>query len=186
VRLAVPIVCGLCAALLCACGDTLQAKPIPHNILESMVVSPFPVYWAGGTFQRLAITDAAHDPGGAYSVQYGNCLQGGQGVCVAPLKIITSPDNSFLPGGTETGRASQVRGAPALIARGGRTIVVATGNVVVDIYATTPALAAAAAREMVAINVPGTPQGALPARLPDSGFAAKPLPSQTPPRLGAQ
>jgi hypothetical protein len=169
--------------MLCACGDTLQDKPIPHNILESMVVSPFPVYWAGAGFQGLAITDAAHDPGGAYSVQYGNCLQGGQGVCVTPLKIITSPDNSFLPG-SGAGRASRVRGAPALIARGGRTIVVATGAVVVDIYATTPALAAAAAREMAPINVPGAPQGALPARLPDSGFAARPLPSQTPARLG--
>ena len=184
-RLAVLSACGLCAALLCACGDTLQAKPIPHNILESMVVSPFPVYWAGGSFQELAITDAAHDPGGAFTVQYGNCLQGGQGVCVSPLKIVTSPDNSFLPGGSERGRPVRLRGVPALIARGGRTIVIATGAVVVDIYATTPVIAAAAAREIVPINVPGEPQGALPARLPDSGFAAKPLPSQTPPRLGS-
>jgi hypothetical protein len=184
VRLAALTLCGLCAALLCACGDTLQAKPVPHNILESVVVSPFPVYWAGGSFQKLAITDVAHDPGGAYTVQYGNCLQGGQGVCVSPLKIVTSPDNSFLPGGTEPLHTAALRGVPAVIARGGRTIVIATGGVVVDIYATTPAIAAAAAREIVPINVPGEPQGPLPARLPDSGFAAKPLPSQTPPRLG--
>jgi hypothetical protein len=185
VRLAVLAAGVLCAALLGACGDTLQAKPIPHNILESMVVSPFPVYWAGATFQKLAITDAAHDPGGAYTVQYGNCVQGGQGVCVSPLKIVTSPDNSFLPGGPEAGRSTRVRGAPALIARSGRTIVIATGNVVVDIYATSARLAAEAANEIVPINSPGASQGPLPARLPDSGFAAKPLPSQTPPRLGA-
>jgi hypothetical protein len=185
VRFAVLAAGGLCAALLCACGDTLQAKPIPHNILETMVVSPFPVYWAGGTFQKLEITDVAHDPGGAYSVQYGNCLQGGQGVCVSPLKLVTSPDNSFLPGGPGAGHTSRIRGAPALITRGGRTIVIATGEVVIDIYATTAALAAKAANEIVPINSPGAPQGPLPARLPDSGFAAKPLPSQTPPRLGA-
>jgi hypothetical protein len=185
VRPAVLAAVGLCAALLCACGDTLQAKPIPHNILESMIVSPFPVYWAGASFQKLAITDAAHDPGGAFSVQYGNCLQGGQGVCVSPLKIVTSPDNSFIPGGPGAGRTTRVRGAPALIARGGRTIVIATGAVVVDIYATTPVLAASAAREIVPINTPAAPQAQLPARLPDSGFAARPLPSQTPPRLGA-
>ncbi|HEV7584912.1 MAG TPA: hypothetical protein VGO14_03940 [Solirubrobacteraceae bacterium] len=176
---------GLCAVLLCGCGDTLQAKPIPHNILEGMVISPFPVYWAGGSFQKLAITDVAHDPGGAYTVQYGNCLQGGQGVCVSPLKIVTSPDNSFLPGGSQPARTVQLRGAPALIARGGRTIVIATGDVVVDIYATTPTIAAAAARAIVPINAPGEPQGPLPPRLPDSGFAARPLPSQTPPRLGS-
>jgi hypothetical protein len=184
VRLAALTLCGLCAALLCACGDTLQAKPIPHNILEAMVVSPFPVYWAGGSFHGFAITDATHDPSGAYSVQYGNCLQGGQGVCVSPVKIVTSPDNSFLPGASAPSRTTAVRGAPAVIARGGRTLVIATGDVVVDIYATTPTLAAAAAREIVPINAPGEPQGPLPAARPDSGFAARPLPSQTPRRLG--
>jgi hypothetical protein len=176
--------CALCAALLCACGDTLQTKPIPHNILESMVISPFPVYWAGASFQRLSITDATHDPSGAYSVQYGNCLQGGQGVCVSPLRVVTSPDNSFLPGGAVPHGTKLLRGAPAILARGGRTIVIATGNVVVDIYATTAGLAAAAAQTVVPINMPGTPQGQLPPQLPDSGFGSKPLPSQTPASLG--
>jgi hypothetical protein len=184
VRLVALTLCALCAALLCACGDTLQTKPIPHNILESMVSSPFPVYWAGASFQGLSITDATHDPSGAYSVQYGNCLQGGQGVCVSPLRIVTSPDNSFLPGGSAQRGAKLLRGAPAVLARGGRTIVIATGKVVVDIYATTAAVAAAAARTVVPINVPGRPQGQLPPQLPDSGFASKPLPSQTPATLG--
>jgi hypothetical protein len=71
-----------------------------------------------------------------------------------------------------------------ILARGGRTIVIATGSVVVDIYATTASVANAAARTVVPINAPGTPQGQLPAQLPDSGFAAKPLPSQTPASLG--
>jgi hypothetical protein len=184
VRLAVLTICAICAGLLCACGDTLQTKPIPHNILEGMVISPFPVYWAGASFQGLSITDVAHDPGGAYSVQYGNCLQGGQGVCVSPLRVVTSPDNSFLPGGSLQGRTTLLRGVPVQVARGGRTIVIATGSVVVDIYATTAALAGAAAQTVVPINVPGTPQGPLPARLPDSGFGSKPLPSQTPASIG--
>jgi hypothetical protein len=184
VRLAAVTACALSAALLCACGDTLQTKPIPHNNLETMVVSPFPVYWAGGSFRGLAITDATHDASGAFSVQYGNCLQGGQGVCVSPLRVVTSPDNSFLPGASAAGRTTQVRGVRALLARGGRTIVLATGSVVVDIYATTAGLADAAAQAIVPINAPGTPQGGLPAPLPDSGFGAKPLPSQTPARLG--
>jgi hypothetical protein len=184
VRIAALTLCALCAALLCACGDTLQTKPIPHNILESMVMSPFPVYWAGASFQRLSITDATHDPSGAYSVQYGNCLQGGQGVCVSPLRIVTSPDNSFLPGGSAPRAAKLLRGVPALLARGGRTTVIATGSVVVDIYATTAGLAGAAAQAVVPINVPGTPQGQLPPQLPDSGFGSRPLPSQTPASLG--
>jgi hypothetical protein len=184
VRLAALILAALCAAALCACGDTLQTKPIPHNILESMVISPFPVYWAGGSFRGLPVTDATHDPSGAYSVQYGNCLQGGQGVCVAPLRIVTSPDNSFLPGGSAPGSTSLLRGIPVAVARGGRTIVIATGSVVVDIYATTARLASAAAQTVVPINAPGTPRGPLPARLPDSGFGSRPLPSQIPATLG--
>ncbi|TMK26449.1 MAG: hypothetical protein E6G62_02400 [Actinobacteria bacterium] len=183
-RLAAMTLSALCAVALGACGDTLQTKPIPHGALESMVISPFPVYWAGGSFRRLPITDATHDPSGSYSVQYGNCLQGGQGVCVAPLRIVTSPDNSFLPGGAAPGPAKLLRGVPAVLARGGRTIVIATGSVIVDIYATTAGLAEAAARTVVPINAPGTPQGPLPARLPDSGFGSKPLPSQTPATLG--
>jgi hypothetical protein len=184
VRLDVPILCALCAAVLSACGDTLQTKPIPHNILESAIVSPFPVYWAGGSFQRLSITDVTHDPSGAYSVQYGNCLQGGQGVCVAPLRIVTSPDNSFVPGGSARRPATVLRGVPVLRARGGRTIVIATGSVVVDIYATTSSLAGAAAQTVVPINAPGAPQGQLPGQLPDSGFGSRPLASQAPPSLG--
>jgi hypothetical protein len=184
VRLAALTLCALCAAVLCACGDTLQTKPIPHNILEGLITSPFPVYWAGGSFQGLSITDATHDPSGAYSVQYGNCLQGGQGVCVAPLRIVTSPDNSFVPGGSATRRTTLLRGVPVLLARGGRTIVIATGGVVVDIYATTVSLANAAAQTVVPINAPCTPQGQLPAQLPDSGFGSRPLPSQTPTSLG--
>jgi hypothetical protein len=184
VRLAALTLCALCAALLCACGDTLQTKPIPHNILESMVISPFPVYWAGASFQGLSLTDATHDPSGAYSVQYGNCLQGGQGVCVSPLRIVTSPDNSFLPGGSAPRAATLLRGVPAVLARGGRTIVIATGNVIVDIYATTAKLARAAAQAIAPINVPGAPQGQLPPQMPDSGFGSRPLPSQTPASLG--
>jgi hypothetical protein len=184
VRPAAISLCALCVVVLCACGDTIQAKPIPHNILEGVITSPFPVYWAGGSFKGQAITDVTHDASGAYNVQYGNCLEGGQGVCVVPLRIVTSPDNSFLPGGSAPGRVTLVRGVPVLHARGGRTIVIATGDVVVDVYASTTSLAEAAAQTLVPINAPGSPQAPLPLPQPDSGFAAQPLSSQTPPRLG--
>lgn len=183
-RLAALTLCALCAAALYACGDTLQTKPIPHNILEGVIASRFPVYWAGATFHGLQITDVTRDPSGAYSVQYGNCLEGGQGTCVAPLRIVTSPDNSFLPGGPGPGETTLLRGVPVRLARGGRTIVIPTGNVVVDIYASSAGLARAGASTIVPINAPGAPQAPLAAQLPDSGFGEKPLPSQAPPRLG--
>lgn len=165
---------------LAGCGNTLQTKPIPHNVLEGLIVSPFPVYWLGGSFEHLQITEATHDASGAYTVQYGNCLQGGQGECTPPLRVITSPDNSFLPGGDGASTSTQVRGLPALLTEDGRTISIPTAGVVVDIYASTPALANAAAQVMVPINFPGSPEEPLPARLPDTGFGSTPLPSQLP------
>jgi hypothetical protein len=181
---------ALAAVLLClaagaaagaaGCGDTLQDKPIPHNLLEGLIVSPSPVYWLGRSFSGMQITEIGHDTGGAYLIQYGDCQEGGQSVCVPPLQVVTSPDNSFLPGAPTTGPSARVRGAPAVIARGGRTVEIATGPVVVDIIARDPNVAAAAARAVVPINAAVWPGQTLPPRAPDSGFAAKPLPAQEP------
>jgi hypothetical protein len=170
----------ICATALAGCGDTLQDQPIPHNILESLIVSPIPVYWLGGSFQGLAVTEATHDPSGAFSVQYGNCLEGGQVSCVPPLRVVSSPDNSFLPDGSSSHVTAAVRGVPAVVARGGMTIEIPTGGVVVDIYAKDPRLAGAAARAIVPINAAGAPEAPLPAPLPDTGFGETPLPSQIP------
>jgi hypothetical protein len=51
---------------------------------------------------------------------------------------------------------------------------------VVDIYAKDRRLAGAAAQTLVPINGVGAPESALPAPLPDTGFADTPLPSQVP------
>lgn len=177
----------LCALVLGACGDTIQAQPVPHNSLESMLLAPYPVYWLGGAFHGLQITEASHDPSGAFTVQYGNCLEGGQSTCVPPLKVITSPDNGFVPGeGSGTARASiSLRGVPGYVAARGRAISIPTGGVVLDVYAHTPALARAAAQTAVPINSPGAPGEALAAPLPNTGFGERPLPSQTPSPLRA-
>ncbi len=182
-RLAALPLAGLCALLLGGCGNTLQDKPISHTTLEQLIVAPFPVYWLGGTFEGYSITEGNHDPSGAFSLQYGDCVHGGQGFCVSPLRIITSPDNSFVPGGSAPSRPSSIRGATARVSEEGRAIAIPTGPVVVSIFAETPALAAAAARAMVAINALGSPGRPLPARLPDTGFGSTPLPTQMPPPL---
>ena len=141
----------------------------------------FPVYWLGGAFQRLPIINVERDPSGAYELQYGNCTQGGENVCVTPLQIVTSPDNGFRPGGSTPQRPVIVRGVPGTVAQGGRTIELSTGGVVVDIYADSPALAHAAAQNAVAIGAAQQPGSPLPRALPDTGYAEKPLPSQQPP-----
>jgi hypothetical protein len=176
---------GLCTLALGGCGNTLQDQPISHSTLEGLVLAPYPVYWLGGSFQRMAITEASEDPGGAYTVQYGDCAEGGQNTCVAPLRVVTSPDNSFIPAGSQPHRAIRVRGVTGVAAQGDETIELPTAGVVVDIYANSPELARAAAETVVPINDVGAPAEPLPAPLPDTGFGVQPLPGQAPTLLRA-
>jgi hypothetical protein len=181
--------CALCvtAPLLAGCGDTLQTKPIPHNILESMVVAPFPVYWLGESFivplgrtPFLQVTEANEDASGSFTVEYGNCLQGGEGTCTPPLRVVTSPDNSFVPGGDTPRTTESLRGVRASVTDDGRTISIPTGGVVITVFAADADTARAAAEEVAPINRPEGPRQTLPARRPDTGFGSRPLPSQLP------
>ncbi|HEX3910440.1 MAG TPA: hypothetical protein VHW67_07050 [Solirubrobacteraceae bacterium] len=183
--LATLLALGALALALDACGDTLQDQPLPHNTLESLLVAPYPVYWLGRSFQGMEVTSAAHDPSGAFAVQYGDCVEGGQSTCVPAVRIVTSPDNSFLAGGTTPRRSASLRGVPVVLAQRGHTIEIPTGGVVIGVYAHTSHLAAAAARTLVPINQVGEPGAPLPARLPDTGFGSTPLPSQVPSPLRA-
>ncbi len=181
VRLAAATSAVLCCVLaLSACANTVQQQPVSHALLEDLIVAPFPVYWLGASFHGIAITEATHDPSGAFTISYGVCLTGGEGACVPPLRIVSSPDNSFLPGGSAPSRPRRIRGAQAVIAQAGNAIVIPTAGIVVDIFAASARTAAAAAREMVPINQLSAPEAPLPARLPNTGFAATPLPSQVP------
>ena len=176
---------GLCTLTLAACGDTLQDQPISHTTLESLLLARYPVYWLGDSFQHMAITEASEDPSGAFTVQYGDCAEGGQNTCVPRLRVITSPDNSFIPFGSRPHRAIRIRGVTGVAAQGGDTIELPTAGVVVGIYADSPNLARAAAETTVPINDIGAPATSLPAPLPDTGFAEQPLPDQTPAPLHA-
>jgi hypothetical protein len=176
---------ALCAVALAGCGDTLQDQPISHRTLESLLLAPYPVYWLGGSFQGKAITEAAQDPSGAFFVQYGDCTEGGQSTCVPPLRVVTSPDNSFVALGSTPHLKASFRGVDGVVAQAGDTIELATGGVVVGIYANSPSLARAAVATIVPINDLGMPGAPLPAPLPNTGFAERALPGQTPVPLRA-
>jgi hypothetical protein len=182
---AAALACCALALSLGSCGDTLQDRPIAHNTLETLIVAPYPVYWLGRSFKGLNITEATHDPSGSFSVQYGACVEGGQSTCVPALRVVTSPDNSFLAGGSSPQHDVRVRGIDALATQRGHTIEIPTGPVVVGVYADSPHLASAAAQTVVPINEVGVPGGALPVRLGDTRFGSTPLPSQVPSPLRA-
>jgi len=172
----------VCALTLGACGtDTLQDQPIGVAPLETvMVKSHFPVYWLGLEFQGMTITSVSIDPGEAVTIRYGDCLLGGQYTCVTPVTIVSSPDNSFVPGATATTPKLSLRGATAKLAQGGATLAIPTGPIVVSVYAHDPELAHAAASMMAPLNEVGLPQTPLPAAVPDTGFDRVPLPGQVP------
>jgi hypothetical protein len=179
-RLMAVALAALCAPALGACAGTVQDQPIPHNILEGLIEAPFPVYWLGRSFQGMALSEATRDTSAAFTVQYGNCLRGGEGGCIPPLRVVSSPDNSFLPGGSTPARATRIRGVKALLAQGGKTIVLATGGVVVDVYALNARMALAAARMLVPINAAGAPEAPLAPALATTRFNERPLPAQLP------
>jgi hypothetical protein len=174
---------ALAAIGLSACGSTLQDQPIPHNLLEEVLSSRFTVYWLGPSFRHLELMEAVKDPSGAITFHYGDCVQGGGSTCVAPVEVITSPDNSFVPEGTAPVRTVSLRGVAATLARDGATIEIPTGAVVVDVTAESAALADAAAARLAPINEIGAPGEPLPARLPNTGFGDEPLPTQKPAQL---
>jgi hypothetical protein len=171
-----------CALALGACGtDTLQDQPIGAAPLESvMVKSHFPVYWLGLAFRGMRITTVSIDPGEAVTIRYGDCVLGGQYTCVTPVSIVSSPDNSFVPGAGATTATLSLRGATARLAQGGATLAIPTGTVIVSVYARDARLARQAASTMTPLNEAGLPQAPLPAALPDTGFDRIPLPGQVP------
>jgi hypothetical protein len=170
------------AAGLTACGDTIQTQPLDDRAFGKALTATYPVYWLGRVFEGMTITRLDGDAGGAIDFAYGECIRGGQGACVPPLLLVTSPDNSFLPGGS-TRRRVRIRSRSAAVSAGGRTIQIATGPVVVDIFASSAALARQAAVAMQPINVPPggaeqAPGDPLPPPLPDTSYASGPLPTE--------
>jgi hypothetical protein len=164
------------------CADTVQDQPIGPAPLETVLVdSRFPVYWLGLEFRGMQITSVAIDPGGAVTIRYGDCVLGGQYTCVTPVSIVSSPDNSFIPGSNVAAGSLPVRGATASVAQGGATLAIPTGAVVVSVYARNPSLARTAATTMVPINEVGLPGARLQAAAPDTGFDRLPLASEVPP-----
>jgi hypothetical protein len=175
-------VLALCPLALGSCGDTLQDQPIGPIPLETVLVkSGFPVYWLGLRFKDMQITNVTIDPAEAVTIRYGDCVLGGQYTCVPPISIVSSPDNSFIPGGSAATGSLAVRGASASVAKGGATLAIATGGIVVSVYARNPSLAREATAAMAPLNTVGLPGAPLPVAEANTGIDSVPLPSEVPP-----
>ena len=172
---------ALAAATAAGCGNTVQSVPAPRSSLETALTSTFPVYWVGSEFHAMNIREVTRDPGGAITIDYGDCLEGGQSACVSPLRIVTSPNNSFTPGGAGPYREATLRGVQAREMSAGTALIIPTGPVVLDIYAENAALAHAAAAAAVPLGDAASYGQDLPPAQGDTGYAGKPLKGQVPP-----
>jgi len=135
-------------------GDLAEAKTFPY----------FRVYWVGPSFQArpLAAVDGLRNyvPSVGDGVYYGDCVKKkgifGGGSCALPLQVITVLYHLHSNKALGPQRNTVVRGVPATVYDGGRSIEIYTGRVAVDIFADTYAHAIAAAQSIHPVNAPGS------------------------------
>ena len=170
------IAAALCLALLAAtlaagCGAS-KLKPIEAGELAEAQTFPyFRLYWVGPSF--LGHPLAAADGQKGYissvgdSVYYGDCNKGtgilGSGSCVLPLQVTSVIYR--LHSNTTLGKQRNivVRGVPATVYDGGRSIEIYSGRVAIDLFSDDFAHAYAAARALRPLNALGSAAGELPA-----------------------
>jgi hypothetical protein len=170
VRGALSVLAACLAVVASGCG-TEHPRPLPAAALADAQTFPyFPVYWVGPTFQRYAL--AAVDGQKGYiasvgdSVYYGDCAHGkgvfGGGTCLLPLQVTTVIYRLHSNGALGPQRNILVRGVPATVYDGGRSIELYSGRVAIDVFSDTPSRALAAAERLLPLNAPGSATGDLP------------------------
>ncbi len=161
----------LAAALASGCGTGHPAPIAAAELAEAQTFPYFRVYWVGPSFlgDRLVAADGQKgyiDRVGD-SVYYGDCVHRkgilGGGNCVLPLQVTSVIYR--LHSNTALGKQRNivVRGVPATVYDGGRSIELYTGRVAIDLFSNSFAHAYTAAQALLPINAPGSAHGELPA-----------------------
>jgi hypothetical protein len=163
---------AVCAALAAAgCGTAHPRAIAAGELAEAQTFPYFRVYWVGPSFDGhpLVAADGLKGYIGRIgdSVYYGDCVQGkgifGGGSCPLPLQLTTVVyalhDNAAL--GAQSNLV--IRGVPATVYDGGRSIEIYTGRLAVDVFSDTFAHALAASDRLRPLNAPGSASGRLPA-----------------------
>jgi hypothetical protein len=164
---------------MCVAGGVLAsgcatARPAPiatGELAEAQTFPYFPLYWAGPRFGGYAL--AAVDGRKNYSatvgdsVYYGECVAGkssalGETGCELPLQVTTG---IYAMGSTASlgpHRNALLRGVPAAIYDGGRSIRLYSGRLTIDVSSDSLAEALAAVRLLRPVNAPGSASARLP------------------------
>lgn len=157
------------ALSLSGCG-TVSPPPIAHGELAAARTFPYyTVFWVGESFKHHALTAAdgvrGYRPSIGDSVYYGDCLRsksllGGDG-CVLPLQVTTliytmKPNFTLGPQ-----RNVLIRGVPAVVYDGGRSLILYSGHVAIEVFSDGYSDALEAAKLLRPFNATGSDHGPL-------------------------
>ncbi len=162
----------LCLSLLA--GGCATSHPPPLGAAALAEARSFPyylVYWAGPSFDGYSITAADARKGYSAaigdSVYYGDCGEGAPhsllgGTCELPLQVTTVIYRLHSNATLGPQRNTLIRGVPATIYDGGRSIELYSGRVAIDVFSDDAARALLGARSLRPLNAPGSATGPLP------------------------
>lgn len=170
---------GAVLALVCTattlaagCGTTGHPGPIgARELAEAQTFPYYRIYWAGPSFQGqpLVAADGSKGYNSAVgdSVYYGDCVRskgvfGGGGSCTLPLQVTTVIYRLHSNAALGPQSNMLIRGVPATVYDGGRSIELYSGRVAIDVFSDTFARASAAALELRPLNASGSQSSDLP------------------------
>jgi hypothetical protein len=160
----------LAALALSGCGTARPRAVDANELAEAQTFPYFRVYWAGHSFlgQPLAAVDGQKGYLSSIgdSVYYGDCVHNkgilGGGSCVLPLQVTTVIYELHSNAALGAQRNIVVRGVPATVYDGGRSIELYSGRLAIDVFSNSYAHAYAAAQALYPLNAPGSAGGDLP------------------------
>jgi hypothetical protein len=170
VRIALAACLAIAAILAAGCGTAHPRKLAAAELADVQTFPFFRVYWVGDRFEGhvLAATDGLRGYISRIgdSVYYGDCVQSkgifGGGSCQLPLQVTTVIYRLHSNTALGAQRNMVIRGVPATVYDGGRSIEIYTGRLAIDVFSDTEARALRATALLAPVNAPGSAGGPLP------------------------
>jgi hypothetical protein len=159
------------ALLAVPLGGCARRSPPPlsfQSLRTTRQFHDFTVFWVGRRFEGIPLTAADrpkdYAPSQGMRLYYGDCAHHAfsTGGCTLPLEINTVLYKAHSNVGLGKQRSTRVRGVPAVIYDGGKSIELYTGNLAIDVFADNPGRALRAARALRPRNDVGPPGPGLP------------------------
>jgi hypothetical protein len=152
------------------CGTSHPRRIDSAAFVEAETFPYYKVYWVGPSFAGQPLVAADGQKGYISSVgdsvYYGDCVHAkgvfGGGSCLLPLQVTTVIYELHSNATLGPQRNLVVRGVPATVYDGGRSIELYSGRVSIDIFSNNFSNALAAARKLLPLNAPGSASGNLP------------------------